>query len=188
MPSVIERLLQRVEESQVFRERLPNLVSGTYERTSGPTGQYNCIAHAAYDCRLNWWPVGGGFAENDRFWTKGAPPRRTISAFKKAFQIEGFEVCESGELEPGYDKVVLYVSDKPTPEDPLNAPTHMARQLPCGRWTSKLGPYIDIVHDIPERLVGKKYGRIELYLKRSKIPITIGVTRDAEATSEAAKE
>lgn len=174
MPSVIKRLFQKAAEQRVFREQLTNLVDGSYERTSAPTGQYNCIAHAAYDCRLNWWPIAAGFAENDRYWPKGAPPRRTIRAFTKAFQLQGFELCEDGELEPGFEKVVLYVSDKATAEDPLNAPTHMARQLPCGKWTSKLGAHIDIAHDNPDRLVGPKYGRIELFLKRRRIPITIG--------------
>jgi hypothetical protein len=170
MPSVIESLLIKAIEKKAFREQLANLADGTYQKTSDPTGKYNCIAHAAYDCRKNWWPVGD-FAPNDRYWPKGAPPRRTISAFRKAFRLEGFEPCENGDLEPGYEKVVLYVSDEATFENPLNAPTHMARQLPCGNWTSKLGGYIDIQHDSPERLIGKKYGRIELYLKRPRILI-----------------
>lgn len=184
MSSVIERLLLEIQEKKVFREELENLADGTFERTSEATGKYNCIAHAAHDCKLNWWPMAGGFAEKDRYWPKGAPPRRTIAAFRKAFELEGFEQCQGGELEPGYEKVVLYVSDKPTSENPLNAPTHMARQLPCGRWTSKLGGYIDIVHDTPANLIGKKYGKIELYLKRIRIPITIGVQRESEATTE----
>jgi hypothetical protein len=167
MSSVIEELLKKIKEKEVLQAKLPNLKEGTYKRTSDPTGKYNCIAHAAYDCTLNWWPLVGGFEEKDRYWPKGAPQRRTINAFKKAFELQGFELCENGELDANYEKVVLYVSDKPTAKHPLNAPTHMARQLPCGNWTSKLGPFIDIMHDKPERLIGSEYGRIELFLRRS---------------------
>jgi hypothetical protein len=172
MPSVIQQILQGIQAKKALQSKLPKLLDGTYQRTSEATGRYNCIAHAAYDTKKNWWPVPGGFAENDRYWPKEAPPRRTIKAFSKAFELQGFENCEDGQLERGYEKVVLYVSDKPKPDAPLNAPTHMARQLPCGNWTSKLGPYIDIMHDTPERLVSDEYGRIELYMRRRIIPIS----------------
>jgi hypothetical protein len=174
MPSVIQALLEKINEQQVLRDRFPNLQAGSYRRTSNPTGTYNCIAHAAYDCKFNWWPLPAGFEEKDRYWPKGAPPRRTIRAFRKAFEIQGFELCDDGNLEAGYEKVVLYVSNKATGVNPLNAPTHMARQLPCGNWTSKLGPYIDIMHDTPERLTGDEYGRVELYMQRPRMLVTIG--------------
>lgn len=171
MPTVIEQILQRIQEKEILRRKFPDMPDLAYKRTSDPTPVYNCIAHAAWDCKRNWWPVAG-FAQNDRYWPKEAPLRRTIRAFKKAFELQGFEACENGELEAGYEKVVLYVSDKAMVENPLNAPTHMARQLPCGSWTSKLGKFIDIMHDTPERLVSDEYGRIELYMRRRAISIS----------------
>lgn len=177
MASVIEQILQRAQEKEVLRLKLPRL-KDAYKRTSDATGVYNCIAHAAYDCKRNWWPVPGDFARNDRYWPTEAPPRRTIRAFKKAFELQGFTQCDNGQLEAAYEKVVLYVSDKATAEDPLNAPTHMARQLPCGNWTSKLGPYIDIMHDTPERLVSDQYGRIELYMRRPIITVTVQIENE----------
>src|SRR5688500_479640 len=109
--SVIEQILQRAQEKEVLRLKLPRL-KDAYKRTSDATGTYNCIAHAAYDCKRNWWPVPGDFARNDRYWPREAPPRRTIRAFKKAFELQGFTQCYNGQLEAAYEKVVLYVSDK----------------------------------------------------------------------------
>lgn len=173
MPSVIESLLSRLTAERRILGKFENLVTGSFEKTSEVTGKYNCVSHTVYEQNLNWWPIGGGFAEKDRYWPKEAPPRRTIQAFQQALRTRGYQPCDDGNLEPGYEKAALYVSEVPTIEDPLNAPTHIARQLPCGRWTSKLGGDIDIAHDTPERLVGATYGRVEMYLKRRRVmPIT----------------
>ena len=44
-------------------------------------------------------------------------------------------------------------------------PTHAARQLPNGKWTSKLGRWEDIEHDL-EGLTGEMYGSVQQILKR----------------------
>ena len=49
------------------------------------------------------------------------------------------ENCESGDLEVGFEKVAIYAQAD-------GAPTHAARQLPDGTWTSKLGQEVDIGH------------------------------------------
>jgi hypothetical protein len=59
---------------------------------------------------------------------------------------------------PGLEKVALYA-------DANGCPTHVARQLPNGRWTSKLGELEDIEHDLPA-LEGDLYGSVTLVLKR----------------------
>ena len=52
----------------------------------------------------------------------------------------------------------------------LNAvPTHAARQLPDGKWTSKLGPFEDIKHSTLVCLKGPLYGEPDTYMKR---PVT----------------
>jgi hypothetical protein len=51
-------------------------------------------------------------------------------------------------------------------------PTHIARQLPNGRWTSKLGRWEDIEHDEFD-LTGNgldEYGDIAQYFKREAAP------------------
>ena len=67
----------------------------------------------------------------------------------------GYGVCDNSRLESGYDKVALYaihatkrpVNPPPRWQDMSAwAPTHMARQLADGTWTSKLGGSEDVNH------------------------------------------
>ena len=44
--------------------------------------------------------------------------------------------------------------------------THAARQLPTGKWTSKLGKGKDIEHDTPEDVAGGLYGELQEIMKR----------------------
>lgn len=44
-------------------------------------------------------------------------------------------------------------------------PTHAARQLENGKWTSKLGQLEDIEHEL-DGLVGDKYGIVVTILRR----------------------
>jgi hypothetical protein len=44
--------------------------------------------------------------------------------------------------------------------------THAARQLPGGRWTSKLGKAEDIQHDTPGVVAGGLYGNVVAIMKR----------------------
>jgi hypothetical protein len=63
-----------------------------------------------------------------------------------------YQVCSDGGLEPGVEKVAIYVDD-------FGIPQHVARQLPDGTWTSKLGKGEDIGHVSPESLAGDLYGK-----------------------------
>lgn len=181
MPSVISALLAKRNILIEIKSGFEQLKDGTFDVTSRFTGAYNCIAHAAHDPKHKWWPVPEG--SNDAFWPK-VPRRRTLRAFTLAFQTIGYEECENGDLEPGYEKVVIYVSDKATPENPLDAPTHMARQLPCGRWTSKLGNKEDIAHDDLDSLEGKVYGRVARFMRRSVVLPIIRLEEKQEATND----
>lgn len=44
--------------------------------------------------------------------------------------------------------------------------THAARQLPDGKWTSKLGQLEDITHTTTEAIEGGDYGEVVQYMKR----------------------
>jgi len=79
-----------------------------------------------------WWPAPG------RYWPAAAPREETLAAFLAAFATLGYAPCASADPEPGVVKIALYAV--------AGTPTHAARQLPDGRWTSKLGPSIDITH------------------------------------------
>ena len=62
-------------------------------------------------------------------------------------------MCLEETLESGFEKVALYGSGFMY--------THAARQLPDGRWTSKLGQKEDITHNTPDDVAGGVYGEVE---------------------------
>ena len=78
--------------------------------------------------------------------------------FVNTFGAKGFQVCEHLDFEKGYEKVALYAKD--------SRPTHMARMLPNGKWTSKLGDMWDIEHRTLDGLVDSDYGQVVKVLKR----------------------
>jgi hypothetical protein len=89
------------------------------------------------------------------------PADVTVKAFVEAFAVLGYSECLDGTLEAGFEKLVLYVEDG-------DVPSHMARQLPSGTWTSKCGDLEDIEHPTPECMCGPEpaYGRVRLFLRR----------------------
>jgi hypothetical protein len=70
----------------------------------------------------------------------------------------GYTPCEGVDLEAGVEKVALYATAD-------GRPTHMARQLPDGHWTSKLGEQVDIEHEL-HALAGELYGSVVRLLHR----------------------
>ncbi|MBI2927746.1 MAG: hypothetical protein HYY24_18775 [Verrucomicrobia bacterium] len=142
------------------RERIfPNLSASHYRVTSEETAAYNCIAWAAADTTAWWWPDAGG----DYFWPAQAPREETVEAFVAAFATAGYEPCDDPALEPGFEKLAIYV-------DGAGIPTHAARQLESAAWTSKLGGWEDIEHgDLPD-LGGRDpaYGTVARILRRAR--------------------
>jgi hypothetical protein len=129
----------------------PSLAS-SFEITSEKTPEYNCIAWAAEDNSRWWCPTGMSY------WPPTAPRQETVDAFIAAFGTLGYSPCPDGNLEERVEKVVVYLSN--------GVPTHMARQLPTGAWTSKLGQSWDIGHSSPEEVSGSAYGLAVQYLSR----------------------
>lgn len=82
-------------------------------------------------------------------------------AFIDAFRTLGFSPCHGPENEPGFEKVAIYA-------DGNGIPTHMARQVDGGGWTSKLGSDVDIHHDVLDTLHGPAYGSSQVFLRRPK--------------------
>ena len=136
-----------------LEEVLPGLRGQTYQITSPREDNYNCIAWAAGDNRNWWWP---DLAEED-IWPAGAARVETVAAFRDAFATLGYRVCDDDRLEAGYEKMALFAL--------AGAPKHAARQLPSGRWTSKLGTREDIEHALHD-LTGAVYGSVVLVMKR----------------------
>lgn len=130
----------------------PRLTADNHRRTSPPTPEYNCIAWSAGDTE-RWWQPG-------LYWpVEVSPDDYGVSVLIRAFQSLGYETCEDGNQELGFEKVALYGSS--------SFYTHAAKQLPDGRWTSKLGKAEDIEHESPDDVAGGIYGEVVEFLKRS---------------------
>lgn len=141
-----------------WSEAFPNLGEGSYETTSPPTPEYNCIAWAAEEDDRWWWPSRHA---TNAYWPPGLPRAETLENFRSAFRTLGYEPANDDKPEAGFEKVALYA-------DANGTPTHMARQLETGVWTSKLGQAQDIEHVTLQDLEGGVYGYVAQVLKRPK--------------------
>ncbi len=134
--------------------RFPNLKNSGYTSTSPETIDYNCIAWAAGDVK-NWWdPI-------DHYWPLGVERKLTLEAFIKAFETLGYIVCSDAIKEEGFEKIAIY-------KDQEGYPSHAARQLDSGCWTSKLGKMEDIEHDALDGFEDSIYGSVAVLMKRPK--------------------
>jgi hypothetical protein len=137
-------------------DAFPNLQPDDYQVTSPATPRYNCIAWAAGKDDTSWWPPGDF---NGYYWPPNLARDATIESFVKAFERLGYQVCDNNYVEPDVDKVAIYA-------DASGAPTHAARQLESGSWSSKLGKAQDIEHNTLTALEGGLYGHVARILKR----------------------
>jgi hypothetical protein len=137
------------------QEWFPRLVKDSYRKTSDATEDYNCIAWAGGDSERKWDPND----TDGRYWRTDLPRDYEVETFVKLFKLEGgYEPCENGEPEEGFEKIAIYVGlDKEV--------KHAARQQPSGEWTSKCGDLEDIEHALSV-LEGGGYGWVKKFLKR----------------------
>ena len=136
----------------------PKLTSTAYEITSIATQDYNCIAWAAGDSS-HWWEP---YPDFQYFWPEGVLRQYTVRAYVEAFLNLGFEIGQDFKLEKGIEKVAIFAN-------PGATPTHAARQLVDGTWTSKLGQDVDIRHIELDHVSGELYGNPILILQRRRI-------------------
>jgi hypothetical protein len=132
----------------------PRLTSENHQETSPASVEYNCVAWAAEDIQ-HWWQPG-------EFWRPSNWPINDfgLGALEQAFKLLGYSDCGMDDkLEIGFLKVALYGSGS-------YVYTHASRQLPNGKWTSKLGKYIDIEHETPSVVAGGLYGEVMQIMKR----------------------
>jgi hypothetical protein len=139
----------------VFERLFPALRRVGFEITSPRDQRYNCVAWAAGDVTRWWWPAESPFA----YWPHGADREESVASFVQAFAILGYEQALSGDLEPQFEKVAVFASSD-------GIPTHMARQLRDGTWTSKVGSLEDIQHQELSGLEGAEYGAVVVFLRR----------------------
>jgi len=139
-----------------MQNHFPLLKHSGYSVTSPAAVEYNCVAWAAGDIQAWWWPD----PFEQYYWPSGIPREETIDAFVKAFGSLGYTICSDANPEPGYEKVAIYAKQ-------YGNPTHVARQIDLGKWTSKIGSLEDIEHDI-NSLSGPIYGNPRVYMRRPK--------------------
>ena len=131
----------------------PNLNRGEYQVTSPETARYNCIAWAAGD-NASWWAPTA-----EDYWPAAAPREVSLTSFRAVFESLGYSECSGAELEVGLEKVAIFVKD--------GTPTHAARQLANGNWTSKLGDWQDIEHRFLDAVSGTAmYGEVAVLFRR----------------------
>jgi hypothetical protein len=130
----------------------PRLTPHNHRVTSPASPDYNCVAWAAGDTG-RWWQPGV-------FWpVPTRPDDYGLAALEQACVSLGYKGCGlDGSLEPGFEKVALYGGGL--------LYTHAARQLPGGKWTSKLRRAEDIEHDTPDDVAGGVYGQLAQVMKR----------------------
>lgn len=100
-----------------------------------------------------WWP-----ADSRAYWPPRVPDELTVDAMLAALATVGYTLCADGESEAGFEKVAVYARH--------GVPTHVARQLADGRWTSKLGRGETVSHATPGGVEGPVYGAVVAYLRR----------------------
>lgn len=139
-----------------LRGLCPRLAVTDFLETSPRRRKCNCFAWAAGDPTRNWYPRGD---PDCSYWPPGVRDDLHVDAFVEAYATRGFATCDDGKLVEGIEKIALYASDD-------GEPLHAARQLPDGRWESKMGTWEDIHHGSTDCLEGGEYGRVVMYLAR----------------------
>lgn len=131
------------------------LVAADSEQTSDEDYRYNCFGYAA-GSRTQWWEPREGVG----FYWPDVPMELSLDAFRLAYASIGYAVCVSADLEEGIEKIAIFAYEDETP-------THAARQLENGMWTSKLGEFEDISHRL-HQLEGSDpaYGTVRLVMWR----------------------
>ncbi len=136
-----------------YPQFFPNSVNTPFDKTSERTHTYNCIAWAFGDTSRFYWPT----THPHHYWPSNIPFEETLQAFIQLYESVGFSCCENGELEEGYEKIAIYTKN--------GEPTHAAKQLNTGIWSSKLGPMEDVSHSLKAMADGL-YGDVKQFMKR----------------------
>ena len=140
-----------------LEEDFPGLVGSNHRMIGPPTKKFNCIAWAVGD-PIQWmWPVGPG----KKFWPPGIPREETLPAFEALFLSLDYESCPLDDRDSGYERIAVFASAD-------GVPVHAARQVGSGPWTSKLGNFGVLEHEL-HALEGEIYGKVVRMFRRFSI-------------------
>jgi hypothetical protein len=138
----------------------PRLLSTGYLITSEASGVPNCIGYVLGDMEHFWDPMLVGFHAG-YYWPPGIPRDDKLTTWRLLFNLFGYRPAETSTPEFGIEKIAIYGNINNDEEG-----HHVAKQLPSGAWTSKLGPDQDIEHSALDALVGAAYGAVVLIMQR----------------------
>jgi hypothetical protein len=114
------------------------------------THNYNCFAFAMGD-KKHWWGTGGGYwpAKEDSLSIKG---------FDEILHdvANGEQTSDWKTVEPGYVKIAVMTDDGKD----VGEVEHAVRQLPSGKWASKMGSFGIIENDDLHEIEGGSYGKV----------------------------
>jgi hypothetical protein len=150
---------------RLFKTKWPNALEGeNFVFSSLKKTGYNCIGFAlgeegkdlmmtAFAKRLDLGQVG---LSKERL-------NHSVKAYAKIFAgFYGFEECNDGSYEAGFDKIVLYEG---LDEDHEISFSHVAIQVDEKYWKSKLAWCEDVEHTL-DALNGPMYGHPVMFMKR----------------------
>lgn len=147
----------------------PNAVAQkALEITSPKDLCYNCVAWSL-GIDSHWvepYLSNGIKVEPWAVWPNTDDVGHDIDTYVKMYRGEGFVKAARGNLEAGFDKIVIYWNET------SKTFNHVARQMEDGQWWSKLGRASDVQHAKPNTLgpAGSPgdYGEVWGYMKRAK--------------------
>ena len=142
--------------AQILNSAFSTLSREGFQIVEQPSDQYNCIAYAAGDLG-KWWdhnPI--------HYWPAHAARSSSIESLVEVFAGLGFERCDDGSPEDGYQKIALY--------EQQGLWTHAAVQQSNGRWRSKMGRGPVIEHRSPDSLSNGAYGEVHRIMRRRMRP------------------
>jgi hypothetical protein len=142
----------------------PSLSREGFDITSAEDVHYNCIAYACGDTANWWWPT----KLNGNYWPGDVPAEETLRAFEALFEKQGYRKCRTAILQRSFERVAIFTNN--------GVPTHAARQLDNGHWSSKLGRHEDIMHAL-RGLEQSPYGVVGSLMRRRRPGLKVGLVR-----------
>jgi len=129
-----------------LKRKFPNLVDLS-RKTSEEDEKYNCIAWAFGHTNKIWWPAKAPRVH----WPISYKGLTAMQAFQAWLTHDGWEGTLDATFDPKFKKIALYTL--------YGEPTHAAKLIGDGTWSSKLGLFIDLSHTLAD-LVGPEYGSV----------------------------
>lgn len=133
----------------------PNSYNEPFLITSQQTWSYNCIAWAFGDDKKWYWPT----EHPSHYWPPNIRRELDLQSFIELYELVSYKICDSPDLEDSLEKIAIFAF-------PNGDPSHAAKQLPNGKWTSKMGPWHDVEHTFNSINNSPGYGNATIFMSR----------------------